>query len=192
MSTASPTSSLPGPRRIHVVGVTGSGKTTLARALAQRYGIPHIELDALYWGPNWTPVPQELFSERVQHAVSQPEWVVEGNYHSVRDYMWSRAMHLVWLDYPLALVLWRLLKRTIPRIISKEMLWGTNQERFTTAFMSKDSLFVWALQTHARRRREYPALLAQPEYRHLQVTRLTSPRATAAWLASLTRENGQT
>ena len=117
---------------------------------------------------------------------------MEGNYHSVRDYMWSRAMHLVWLDYPLALVLWRLLKRTIPRIISKEMLWGTNQERFTTAFMSKDSLFVWALQTHARRRREYPALLAQPEYRHLQVTRLTSPRATAAWLASLTRENGQT
>ncbi len=192
MSNASATNPLPGPHRIHVVGVTGSGKTTLARALAQQYGIPHIELDALYWGPNWTPVPQELFSERVRQAVAQPEWVVEGNYHSVRDFIWTRAMHVVWLDYSLALVLYRLLKRTIPRIITKETLWGTNQERFSTAFMGKDSLFVWALKTHARRRREYPALLALPEYRHLQVTRLTSPRATAAWLASLTHEYWQT
>ena len=191
MSNLSPTNSLPGPHRVHVVGVTGSGKTTLARALAQRYGIPHIELDALYWGPNWTPVSQELFSERVQRAVSQPEWVVEGNYHSVRDLIWHRAMHVVWLDAPLALVLYRLLKRTIPRIISKETLWGTNQESFSTAFMGKDSLFLWALKTHARRRREYPALLAQSEYRHLQVTRLTSPRETAAWLASLTGERRQ-
>lgn len=192
MSIASSTNSLPGPHRIHVVGVTGSGKTTLARALAQHYGIPHIELDALYWGPNWTPVPEDLFSERVQRAVSQPEWVMEGNYHSVRDLIWQRARSVVFLDYSLALILWRLLKRTIPRIVSKETLWGTNQESFRTAFMGKDSLFLWALKTHARRRREYPALLVLPEYRHLQVTRLTTPRATAAWLASLTHGQRQT
>ena len=47
--------------RIVVVGVTGLGKTTIARQLASLFYLPHIELDALYWEPNWTPAPVEEF-----------------------------------------------------------------------------------------------------------------------------------
>src|SRR3990172_8915485 len=99
-------------RRVAVVGTTGTGKSTLARHLAHRLTVPHVELDALYWGPNWTPVPADLFRQRAAQAVAADAWVIDGNYHVVRDLVWSRATTVVWLDYPLSLILARLLKRT--------------------------------------------------------------------------------
>jgi DNA-binding CsgD family transcriptional regulator len=60
------------PQRIAVVGVTGSGKTTLARELSRRLALPHVELDALYWGPGWMPAPRALFRERVSEALRGP------------------------------------------------------------------------------------------------------------------------
>jgi adenylate kinase family enzyme len=171
-------------RRIAIVGVTGSGKTTLARELARRAGLPHVELDALYWEPNWTPAPAEIFRARVSEALRGEEWIADGNYGVVRDLVWARADTLVWLDYDLPLVLWRLTQRVWTRVFSREELWNSNRERLRDHFFSRDSLYVWALKTHARRRREYPAHLARPEFAHLVVARLRSPRATQAWLAS--------
>jgi shikimate kinase len=55
-------------RRIAVVGTTGSGKTALARRISQQLDIPHVEMDALYWGPHWTPTPTEVFRERTAQA----------------------------------------------------------------------------------------------------------------------------
>src|SRR5436305_799712 len=46
-------------QRLVVVGTSGSGKTTLAREIARRRALPHVELDALHWGPNWTEPPVE-------------------------------------------------------------------------------------------------------------------------------------
>ena len=43
----------PAPRRVRVVGNSGSGKTTFGRALAQRLGVPHVELDAVLWDAGW-------------------------------------------------------------------------------------------------------------------------------------------
>ncbi|WP_273380985.1 AAA family ATPase [Symbiobacterium thermophilum] len=60
---------IPG-RRIVVIGSSGSGKTTLARELAMRLGVPHIEADALYWGPNWTPAQPDEFRRRVDQATA--------------------------------------------------------------------------------------------------------------------------
>ena len=60
---------LPLPRRIVVVGTSGSGKTTLAREVARRLALPHVEIDALHWGPNWTEPPVELFRQRAVRAI---------------------------------------------------------------------------------------------------------------------------
>jgi adenylate kinase family enzyme len=172
-------------QRILVVGTTGSGKTTLAGQIADRLDIPHIELDALNWGPDWTMRPVEQFEAAVAEATSVPCWVVDGNYSRVRDLLWARADTIVWLDYPLPLILWRLWWRTLRRWWSRELLWGTNRERLRTHFLSRDSLFLWALQTYGRRRREYPALLAKPEHAHLGLVHLRSPRQTSRWLTRL-------
>lgn len=86
-------------RRIIVIGTTGSGKTTTARAIAERLGILHVELDALNWGPDWTEVPWEVFRQRVSEAVAGDHWVVNGNYSKSRDIVWPRADAAVWLDF---------------------------------------------------------------------------------------------
>lgn len=171
--------------RIHVIGTSGSGKTTLAAHLAQHFGIPHIELDALHWGPHWEAVPLETFRQRVEAALQGPAWTVDGNYGKVRALIWSRADTVVWLDYSRAVIMSRLLLRTLHRAISGKELWHGNRESLRKAFFSRDSILLWAWQTYPRRRREYPVLLAQPEYAQLQVIRLRSPKESRAWLTSL-------
>jgi adenylate kinase family enzyme len=173
------------PLRIVVVGTSGSGKTTLACELARHCGLPHVELDALHWGPNWTEAPVEQFRERVEAAVREPRWVVDGNYSKARDIVWGRAELLVWLDYPLPVVMGRLVRRTLQRWVRNEELWNGNREDIREHLFSRQSLWLWALQTHRRRRRSFPTELERPEYGHLTIVRLRSPRATREWLETL-------
>lgn len=172
-------------RRIVVIGSSGSGKTTLARELAMRLGVPHIEADALYWGPNWTPAQPDEFRRRVDQATAGDRWAFDGNYSVVHRLVWSRADTVIWLDYPLGIILWRLLRRSVRRSVLGEELWNGNRESLWKHLLPRDSLFYWVLTTHRRRRQRYEATLQQPEYAHLRFIRLRSPRDTAKWLASV-------
>lgn len=169
-------------RRIAIVGTTGSGKTTLARQIAQQLRIPHVELDAIFWDSDWTQVPQELFRERTAQALKREAWVVDGNYSKVRDIVWSKAEVIVWLDYPLPLMMWRLVKRTYKRVITGEELWSGNRETIRKALLSTDSILLWQLKTYRKLRKIYPALLNAPEHAHLAVVHLRSPSKTQQWV----------
>lgn len=172
------------PGRTAIVGTSGSGKTTLAQQLALRLGIPHIELDALHWEPNWTPAPLEVFRERTAQALSGEAWTTDGNYSRVRDIVWGRADTVVWLDYPLPVIMTRVTWRTIRRSLTRQELWNGNRERLWEACFGRDAIIWWALRTYRRRKQEYPILLSQPEHAHLSVVHLQSPRAARAWLAA--------
>ena len=111
------------------------------------------------------------------------EWVVDGNYRKVRDIVWTRADTIIWLDYALPVILARLFRRTLHRVFTREELWNGNRETLRGALLSRDSLFWWALKTYRRRRIETPIWLAKPEYQHLTLIHLTSPRAADHWLA---------
>lgn len=170
--------------RINVVGTSCSGKTTLARRLAVRLDAPHVELDALFWGPNWTPVDPLRFRERVAASAAGSRWVIDGGYSPVRDLTWSRADTVVWLDYSLALVLARWVRRTAARMRSRAEFWpGTGNRESVRNALRRDGLLWWILRTHRSRRRRLSAELAsRPD---LRVIRLRSPRATRRWLRSL-------
>lgn len=172
-------------RRIVVVGTSGSGKTTMARTLAACLGLRHIELDALHWEPGWQEADPQVFRQRVDEATADGGWASDGNYSAVRDILWARADTVVWLDYPLTTILTRLSRRTLRRVFFREELWNGNHERFSAQFLSRDSIFLWALQTYQRNKRRYAALIASAEYAHLRVVRLHSPREAERWLAEL-------
>lgn len=174
------------PTRIVVVGSTAAGKSTMASQLAQRLGLRHVELDALHWEANWTQAATDVLRDRVAAAIAGDRWVVDGNYSTVRDLVWPRADTLVWLDYSLPLILLRLTHRTVARVARREELWNGNRERFFTQFFTRDSLYLWVLQTYRERRRLFAQLITEPDNAHLTVVHLRSPRAAAAWLSALT------
>jgi len=173
--------------RIVVIGVTSSGKSTLAERLAQRFGHDFIELDALHWEPDWQEAPLEVFRARVRKAMQAPAWIVAGNYHVVRDLVWSQAEAVIWLDYPFHIVFGQLTRRTFKRWWYQEELWNGNTERLWWHFKiwSDESLYKWLFKTYWRRKREYPMLLSQPEYRNITVIRFKHPRETEEWLKQI-------
>jgi adenylate kinase family enzyme len=172
-------------KRIVVIGTTSSGKSTLANALSEKLALDFIELDALYWEPNWKTAEVEVFRQRVEQATRSAGWVVAGNYSKVRDMIWSRAEAIIWLDFPFHIVFWRLLVRTIRRGWTQEELWNGNRETFWwhLKLWSEESLFHWLFKTYWRRKRETPMLVSQ--YEHLKLIHFKHPKETEEWLASL-------
>lgn len=172
---------MPG-RRINVVGTSGAGKTTFARALAARLGLPCVELDGLNWEAGWVEAEHEVFRERVTAATEAEAWVLDGNYSRVRDLVWGRADTLVWLDLPRSVVTWRIVTRSLWRVLHRTQLWAGNRERPSQLF-GRDSIIWWSVSTFARRRRDYPDQIAQ--HPHLEVVRLRSPAAAERWLRNV-------
>jgi len=162
-----------------VIGSTGSGKTTVARALAQRLGVPHVELDALFWQPGWVETPPDEFRARVAARLdAHDSWVVDGNYNSrLGTSVLEHADQIVWLDLPFRVTFWRLLRRTVRRLRVHELLWGDNSETFRGAFLSRDSILLFALKTYRRGRRARAQLVAG--YPHV---RLRSVRDVSRYL----------
>ena len=171
--------------RIVVLGTTGAGKTTLARQIAEALDMPHVELDYYRFRPNWVEVPNDEFRERVRHVLQGERWVADGNYGLARDVIWPRATMLVYLDYPIYVVMCRLFWRTIGRGVLRKELWHGNKEKLWWHFFSRQSLFLWALKTHWRRRRQMPSQMALPEHSHLELVHLQSPKSAREWLKGL-------
>ncbi len=144
--------------RVVVIGTSCVGKTIFARSLAEALCCPHIELDALYWQPNWVPRASDEFRALTVLALSQDCWIIDGNYSVVRDLIWSRATTVIWLNYGFPLVLWRALTRTVRRVLTQEELFSGNRESLRMAFFSRESILWWVLTTFHRRRKRYREL----------------------------------
>jgi adenylate kinase family enzyme len=168
--------------RIAVIGPSGSGKTRLAGELAARLHVPHIEIDALFHGPNWESVTLDVLRERVEQATSKGDWVSDGTYHQlIGELVLERAETIAWLDLPIRLVVWRLLRRTYVRKKHDVELWHGNREG---PWLEILRYLVWpAFKRGFENRRRLPALFAR--HPHLRVYRLRSDRAVQAFVESL-------
>ncbi len=109
-------------------------------------------------------------------------WVSCGNYSYLLDIVWARADTVVWLNYSFPVVWSRALKRTIGRLISGETLWAGNRESLAGAFLSRDSILLWVMQTYHRRRREYVQRLASPEHESLRKIQFRRPTEAESFL----------
>ncbi len=165
-------------QRISVIGSSGSGKTTLARNLADRLGLVHIELDAIFHQPNWQGLAPEEFRRRLSARLADaPDgWVVCGNYSAVRNEVWAQADTVVWLDLPRHVVMRRVTKRTIRRVVTREELWNGNREPWSNLYQWDPARNVirWAWTRHPVLRARYAAAMVDPRWAHLHFVRLCS------------------
>lgn len=92
-------------RKVIIIGCPGSGKSTFARALHGRTGLPLYHLDMLYWNADRTVVPGEVFRERLQDVLQQDEWIIDGNYSSTMELRMAACDTVFFLDYPLEVCL---------------------------------------------------------------------------------------
>ena len=169
-----------------VYELTGSGKTTVAGSIAQCIGVPHIELDAMFWTPHWVGKPVEEFRADVSAILSRYRdgWVCDGNYRHVRDLILPQADTVLWLRLPFGVVFRQLLKRTIVRLRRDELLWGTNRESWRLHFLSRDSLLLYAITSWRRHHEGIRQALEEIPHRAL-VLELRSVREIEEFLASL-------
>ena len=164
----------------------------MARQIAGQLGLPHIELDAINWQPQWRDLTRHdpaLFIRRVSDAIGAEAWVADGNYGPVRDMIWRRATHLVWLDYDRGVIMRRVICRSLRRVVLRTELWSGNRERWRN-FLRPSHPIRWAWSTWKRRRYETEERLIQPEYAALTVLRLRHPREAAdvpGWLTGTRR-----
>lgn len=171
--------------RYLVIGTSGAGKSTFAEKLAAATQCPYIELDSHYWGPDWQALPAEQFKRSVVKATQGACWVADGNYSAVRDVLWSRATHVVWLNYGRFTVFSRLLWRTLSRGITRTRLSHGNRESLRMAFFSKDSILLWSLSTYPKNQSKFAALRGHDEFAHLQWTEITEPSQALAFLKAV-------
>ena len=183
-----PLNTLKGCERILILGRTGSGKTTLARQLSVALGVPHVELDSLYFGADFSRAPLSLLRDRTSAAIAGDRWVTDGNKRVVRDLVWPWADTIIWLDYPAHVSLWRLAKRARTRTstLSAQAARTGRRTELPKQLLAAAKGVLTALRSHRGQRREYPRMFAQPANQHLAVARLRSPRATRQWMARVT------
>lgn len=175
--------------RVIVVGTSCSGKTTFSTGLAEALGCPHVQLDALYWGPNWVAKPTDEFRRLVEEAVSPACWVVDGNYRAVRDLVWPRGTAVIWLNYSFRIVFRRGLIRTLRRSLSAEELYSGNRESLRRAFLSRDSILWWVISSFRRRRRQYRELRDTQSFPQLEWIELRKPLEAETFLRALRPAN---
>jgi adenylate kinase family enzyme len=167
-----------GVERILVLGHCGAGKSTLAVQLGEMLDLPVIHLDQLSWRPGWQEEDRAVFADRLRAAAAGERWIIEGNYTSWLDLRLPRAQAAVWLDYPLWLCLWRIVRRVRAwrGRVRPDMAPGC-PEKLDWEFVR------WAVTHHRTARRRVAGALAGAP--HVKAVRLRSPGQTGSFLRGL-------
>jgi len=167
-----------------VTGTSGSGKSSLARAIAAVLDVPYHELDGLHWGPGWTPRPD--FADDVKRLAGTDSWVTEWQYGDLRPLLLARADTLVWLDHTRAVTMWRAARRTYVRRRRRVELWHGNVEPpFRTILIDPDHVLRWAWRSYPNAARRVADVLNSPDGRRVDVIRLRGQSQVDGWLAGL-------
>ena len=163
-------------QRVLVIGSGGAGKSTLARRLAPRLGLPLVHLDRFYWSAGWVEPTPEKWRRIVEGLVAEQAWVMDGNYSATFDLRMPRADTAIWLDYPRTRCLWRVVTRAIKG-------YGRNRPDLPDGCPEQVDLkfwrFVWDFPNRSR-----PRIVEGLNTigSHLRVVRLTNNREVAAFL----------
>jgi len=174
-------------RRFNVVGTSGSGKSTFSCQLADVLSLSYIEIDQLFWKPNWEHLNDEELFKTITKITHTDNWVLDGNYSRTMPLKWARVECVIWIDHPFITTVYRAVTRAIVRAALKKELWpGTgNRESFRRSFFSRESVLLWTLKTYHQNRKKYAALMKDSSFEHIEFVRLQSQKEVDSFLDSL-------
>lgn len=180
-------------KRINVIGTSGSGKSHFSRQLSIALNVPYIEMDALFWLPNWQHLSNDAFMELLTAHLTQEAWVLDGNQSATNALKWQYVDTIIWLDYSFWRTFKQIVSRSLVRSFSHKEVWeGTgNTESFRRNFFSKDSVILWMLKNYLKTKKKYGELFSSkaPSVQHITKIRLTSPKAAEQFIAALSAKN---
>ena len=164
-------------QRVIVIGPCGAGKSTASFRLAELLGLPIYHLDRLHWRAGWVESTREELEAALAPILARERWVIDGNYGGTMAARIERADTIVYLDYPVRLCLWRVLKRVLRYRgrVRPDMAEGC-PERLNLEF------FFYILNWNRGPR---PRTEAKLEGYEAKVRRFRRPRELEAWLRSL-------
>lgn len=173
-------------KRINVIGTSGSGKSHFSRRLARKLGVPCIEMDAVFWLPDWEHLETDDFLSQLQSLLAQDAWVLDGNQSKTNALKWQYVDTIIWLDYPFFHTFKQILFRSFKRSWSKQELWaGTgNTESFRRNFLSSDSVILWMLQNYWKTKQKYTKLFASELRDKVKFVHIKSPKQAELFLAN--------
>ena len=167
------------PRKVVVIGASGSGKTRLARLLASHYALPFRPTDGVFWTIGWQAAAPERVAAWVGDVLDTAEWVLDGNLEPWRAMVWHEADLIVWLDLSWPLVIWQVTVRNVGWWVRRHSGW--TGERMTLAHALRG--IGHAARSWKIKRRRYPGWLAETVGTDVVV--LHSRASVRRWLAVL-------
>ena len=175
--------------RVNVIGTSGSGKTTFGRKLAEVLGIPSIEIDEVFWGPDWTGPADEEFYPKLSNLLEEDNWVLDGNYTRTMGFKWNRVQSVIWINFSFPRTVYQAVTRAVSRLISKEELWpGTGNRENLKMLLSKDSIVLWTITKYHRHVRRNIRHINNPEFSHIKFHRLRSPKESARFISIVEKD----
>lgn len=177
--------------RVVVVGSSGSGKTTVARRIAENLDIPHLEMDAVFHRDGLADEAHDEFVPILDEFTDGDRWVVDGNYasHGASKVVWPKADTIIWLDPPRKTAMARVIRRTLRRAVLREELWNGVREPFSNLYNPDPlkNIIVWTWTRHPLVRERYETAITDGIWDHATVHRLRSPDEVERFLSSIPR-----
>ena len=173
--------------KVNVVGTSGSGKTTFSKKLSQILNIPYVEMDSVFWGPDWHLPTDEEFFIKLKSRLNLHSWILDGNYTRTIPIKWKDINIVIWLDFSFLLTLCRVIKRAVSRSFSQKELWKDtgNKESFKKMLFSKESIVLWMITSYKRVSKNYLNLSNNPKYSHITFIRIKSPHQASIFFQNI-------
>jgi hypothetical protein len=165
--------------KLLVIGVSGAGKSTLAKRLSDILNLPFFPSDGFYWEDEWRTTPPEKVRQQISDVLSRSAWILDGNFDNEHEFVWKQADCIVWLDYPLAVILKQVITRNVRWTLTRQTVWSGNQMTLPRAV----SGIHHALRSYAGKQETHPIWLS--ELRGVDVYRFCSRKETELWLRGL-------
>lgn len=171
--------------QVMIIGCGGAGKSTLARALGEKTGIPVVHLDQIWWAPgNWQHLEKAEFDRRLLLEMEKPRWIMDGNFNRTVELRLEKSDTVIYLDYPRLVCM----KNWVGRVLKN---WGRHRADMTEGCNEwfDPEMAKWIWQFNRTKRPGYYALLGRAKDKNIII--LKSRRQTRRFLDSIGKEKGR-